>query len=445
MNSTLGSDATDDSGDAPAIRSAHGAPPTDVAAPVENEPSPTSTDEPSSSAPANVSDEPTENFETTESHEAPALASAATVEPALASAPVEETEAVEDGAEEAPTDLPASDSPEPRLSDEPPTSGAREATYDAEELAREYGETLRRFQNLADRRKAVYQGCWVTATGLTWATLILAVISISIPGVDWWHSMVLQMVLPSMGVIVSLITITQSTLGMQGRWLAARGAAEELKHDAMRFRVGLPPYDQANALETLHERISLISELSHRAKSSNFHERFRWGYFWDLLTRLPPREDEHRSLPDEGIFPRLPGANADVTAVLDGRLRHQRRWYLRKARGYAWMFVTFQATIVSISMANAIYVFMFGRRFELVALSTALSLGIMAYRDFFDYGPMFFRYVQAAGNLREIEEAYLAGDAPFDEGDQAERLRRLSHYVEETIAHEFLAWQASRR
>ena len=92
-----------------------------------------------------------------------------------------------------------------------------------------------------------------------------------------------------------------------------------------------------------------------------------------------------------------------------------------------------------------LHVLLYGRELWLVAAIMTVSLGLIACRDFLDWGPLFIRYLVAAGNLKEMEDAYLAGRVPFDQGDEAERRRRLVEQVEQTLSSEFQTWSITRR
>ena len=117
----------------------------------------------------------------------------------------------------------------------------------------------------------------------------------------------------------------------------------------------------------------------------------------------------------------------------------------RKSRRYFRLYLLFQSTLVTLSAYNVWHVLAYGRELWLIAAITTISLGLIAFRDFLDLGPLFVRYLQTAGNLKEMEEAYLAGRVPFDQGDAAERRRRLVDQVEQTLASEFQYWSVTRR
>jgi hypothetical protein len=99
---------------------------------------------------------------------------------------------------------------------------------------------------------------------------------------------------------------------------------------------------------------------------------------------------------------------------------------------------------VTITVLNSLYAYAIGRTFWLIAGATAGTLMLFALRDFLDYGPLFQRYVEVAGNLQEIDEAYAKHQVPFHQSETAERLRRLVEYVEQTLSSEFQYWYASR-
>ena len=148
------------------------------------------------------------------------------------------------------------------------------------------------------------------------------------------------------------------------------------------------------------------------------------------------------STPEEGV---AVGPLTKEAEVLDGRLHNQRQWYVRKAGRYFRRYVAFQAAIVSCSLVNVLHVVIFGRIFVVVALANTLSLGLIACRDFLDYGPLFVRYQTTANGLKELETAYARRHPPFDQGDDEERVKRLVEQVEQTLSNEFQYWYVTRR
>jgi hypothetical protein len=301
---------------------------------------------------------------------------------------------------------------------------------------------LRKYDRGAVRRKQGYQLVWITITATTWLTLLLSVIGMYTGHQNWMPDWAINGFLSVSGTLVTGLTILQTVLGLQARWLAYRGAAERLRRTCMLYRAGLPPFDGPHAGEAFEQALRDISSIADTRKGRPFQGRFEWSYVWDLL-RMPGELARNLpSTPDVGVAP--PGLLRDED-VLEGRLRNQRRWYVRKARRYFRLYVLLQTTLVVLSAYNVLHVLAYGRELFLVAAITTVSLGLIACRDFLDWGPLFVRYLQTAGNLKEMEEAYLAGRVPFDHGDEAERRRRLVDQVEQTLASEFQYWALTRR
>jgi hypothetical protein len=309
----------------------------------------------------------------------------------------------------------------------------------ADILNQRYLDRLRHFDRAAVRRKRAYQAVWMVIIVLTWLTLLLAIAGLAFPEQEWFRRVVLQWLIPAAGSAVTVLTVLQTTLGLRGRWLRYRAAAERLRRACMLYRAGVPPFAGAGAADELARHIEEVGVVADRGKGKEFHERFEWNYFFDLLALPPELRNSYPHTPDEGLAPGL-----DDRAVLDGRLQHQRQWYVRKSRQNLLRFLGFQFAILAISLFNTLYVFFFGRAFVLVAVTTTVSLGLIACRDFLDCGMLFVRYLQAAGNLKEIEQAFHRREPPFREGDGPERLRRLVEQVEQTIASEFQFWYATR-
>jgi hypothetical protein len=304
-----------------------------------------------------------------------------------------------------------------------------------------YLANLRKYDRGAVRRKQGYQLVWITITATTWLTLLLSVIGMRAGHQQWFPDWVINGFLSVSGTLVTALTVLQTVLGLQARWLAYRGAAERLRRTCMLYRAGLPPFDGPSADEAFEQAMRDISSIAEARKGRPFQGRFEWSYVWDLLRMPPELARKLPSTPDEGLSPR----SLTDEDVLEGRLRNQRRWYVRKARRYFRLYVLLQTALVGLSAYNVCHVLAYGRELFLVAAITTVSLGLIACRDFLDWGPLFVRYLQTAGNLKEMEEAYLAGRVPFDHGDAAERRRRLVDQVEQTLASEFQYWSLTRR
>jgi SMODS and SLOG-associating 2TM effector domain 1/Protein of unknown function (DUF4231) len=313
-----------------------------------------------------------------------------------------------------------------------------------------YREHLDKFDRGAVRRKWRYQFVWVTVTSLTWLTLLLAILGTAFEthdfeGQTWLDRPVVNFAvnqaISAFGLLVIGLTVAQTTLGLQGRWLAYRAAAERLRRTCMLYRARLPPFDGADARTLLERTVADISGLAENWKARHFRKFFTWSFLRELLA-VPPGKQPLPSTPDEGV---AAGQVLTEAEVLDGRLRNQRRWYLRKSQLYARRYLLFQFLIVACSVANVLHVLLYHRVFWVVAVTTTVSLGLIACRDFLDWGPLFVRYRQTADNLKEIEDAYLRRKPPFDSPDAAEGLRRLTEQVEQTLSNEFQYWYVTRR
>lgn len=309
-------------------------------------------------------------------------------------------------------------------------------------LNAQYLECLRRYDRGAVRRKRWYVLVWMTITVTTWLTLLLAVLGMRPGHQQWLPDWPINAFLSVSGSVVTALTVLQTVLGLQARWLAYRGAAERLRRTCMLYRAGLPPFDGPGADLAFEQALRDISSIADARKGRPFQGRFAWSYVWDLLRTPPELAAGLACTPDEGIVPRPLTRDEEV---LGGRLRHQRRWYLGKARRYFRRYLLLQAALVGLSAYNVGHVLVHGREYWLVAVIQTVSLGLIACRDFLDWGPLFVRYLQTAGNLKEMEEAFLAGRVPFDQGDEAERRRQLVDQVEQTLSSEFQYWSVTRR
>jgi hypothetical protein len=305
-----------------------------------------------------------------------------------------------------------------------------------------YRHYLHRYDRGAVSRKRWYQLVWLTVAILTWLTLLVAILGTEFEYMPWFDRPIVDHTISVFGAILVVLIVAQTTLGLQGRWLSYRAAAERLRRACMAYRAGLPPFDRPDAAAELERTMADIAAIADTQRGRPFYERFSWAYIWDLLVIPPDVRQPFPSTPDEGLALGPIGKDGEV---LDGRLRNQRRWYVRKSRRYFRLYLLFQLAIISCSVANVLHVLLFHRVFWVVAVTTTLSLGLIALRDFLDFGPLFLRYLQTAGNLKEMEDAYLNGKAPFDVKDDGERRRRLVEQVEQTLSSEFQYWYVTRR
>ncbi len=319
------------------------------------------------------------------------------------------------------------------------------------ELDQQYRDMLLEFDRGAVRRKWRYQALWMAITILTFANMILAALAEHFSQQSWFTDaagpvspkFAANVLFSVIGVLIIGLTVTQTTAGLQGRWLSFRAAAEKLRRNCMLFRAGLPPFDGPDVDRTLAGIFDEVAQVAHKTDVAETQGRFSWKHALALWNLSEQDGDSPASTPDAGL---LAGPIRGDGEVLDGRLRNQRQWYVRKARRYFRDYMLMQGGVVACSVFNVLHALVFGERiFWMIVVSSILSLGLIACRDFLDWGPLFVRYLQTARNLRTIEDAYRERRPPFDQGDDAARLRRLAEQVEQTLASEFQYWIYTRR
>src|SRR6266511_4084872 len=175
-----------------------------------------------------------------------------------------------------------------------------------------YHAHLARFDRGAVRRKWWYQFVWVTVTSLTWLTLLLAILGTAFEthdfeGQTWLDrpnvNFAVNHIISVFGLLVIGLTVAQTTLGLQGRWLAYRAAAEQLRRTCMLYRAALPPFDGPDARGLLERTIADISGLAENWKARHFQKFFTWSYLRELLG------------PPAGIGPPLPSTPDDGVAA----------------------------------------------------------------------------------------------------------------------------------
>jgi hypothetical protein len=318
------------------------------------------------------------------------------------------------------------------------------ATPTPAQLNEQYLKQLRDYDSTAVRYKWWYQCLWTLTTFLTWITLLLAIAGLrGLLGDSAFF--VLHWVIPTAGVCVTGLTIAQTFMGLQGKWLKYRAVAERMRDACMRYRARLAPFHEDNADTEFDRYLKDTAEIIEHGRGQEVFNQNRLRYLLSLVWLPPGLEKEFTHTPDEGIFPRLtPDAAPDDALVLDGRLRNQRRWHLMKARTYFRRYVCFQVGLVMLSLCSTLYGYLHGRDFGVIALTMTMSMMFIAWRDFLDYGPLFLRYTKIAGNLGELERMYRDIEWPFDDPEHLERLRTLANNVEHSLSTEFQRWVAAQ-
>jgi hypothetical protein len=307
------------------------------------------------------------------------------------------------------------------------------------DLNQEYLHRIRRYDQGAVRWKVRYQANWLASMVLTLATLWLTIAALELPGQHGFTDLCLHVLIPIFGYTVTALTVFQTVFGLQHRWLAYRAAVQGLWKTCMLYRAGLAPFDgRAPDEEVLARKMEEIGRDVETRKQQTV------GQWLRQLTedfRLPAfAHVECPHLPEQGLVPRL----TDESAVLTGRLLHQKQWYLEKAYRYRLWYLLFQGAIALISLFNALYVTFEGRAFWLVAVTTTCNLGLIACRDFVECGPLWLQYRQAASDLQDIGDSFGHRQPPFDTDDRVRLLKRLVEQIEQTLSTEFTYWYAIR-
>jgi hypothetical protein len=294
-------------------------------------------------------------------------------------------------------------------------------------LAREFNDRLREYGANAVFYKRWYQASWFAITLSVWATLLLAIAGLAWPD-DWFSDVALKWIIPILGILVTVGTLVQFAFRLQTKWTSYRHAAEHLKNACMRYRAGLFSADEFLG------RMNQIGEWAGRGK------KFQRNYLFSFLFGLPP--DLQQPITDIAgdLSPCAGesgpnGARFNIPAVITGRLQQQRQWMLRKMIEHRLVYVAFQLAIIAISLGNSWYVWNYGRNFTWVALTTGVSMAIIACRDFLDLDRLVLQYLDTASGLEAIKEEF-AGADPEDRV----RLKELVHRVEYLLEHESEAW-----
>src|SRR5262249_32442557 len=210
--------------------------------------------------------------------------------------------------------------------------------------------------------------------------------------------------MPAFSFVVTALTAYQTVAGLRYRWLSYRGAVQGLWKACMLYRGRVGPFerpDDAEATAALAEKVAEICSTPEGLGGQKARDALRQAL--DLLRLPPPVPGRFAHTPDGGLTPPLDG---NVGAVLDGRLRSQRQWYLRKARRYRAWYLFYQGAIGATSFISGLFATLHGMEFWAVAVTTTLTLSLVACRDFLDHGPQWLQYRQAAVELEGIEQAF---------------------------------------
>jgi hypothetical protein len=295
-------------------------------------------------------------------------------------------------------------------------------------LARGFHERLREYGKKAIAYKFWFQASWFLITLSVWATLLLAIVGLAWPDMGWLGTALLEWVIPFLGILVTLGTILQFLLRLQTKWTSYRHAAEHLKSAFMKHRAGLLTVDQ---FRNVMEQIKQWAGQGKKIQGSYLYSFF--GLPLDLRHEFPDIADVGPSNSTGGSDSAAKPFN--IPTVIAGRLQNQRQWMIRKMKKNRLVYIAFQLAIIMISLGNAWYVWTFGRQFGWVAGTTALSLAIIACRDFLDLDRLILQYLDTAYGLAAIKQEFEG----VDPNDQA-RLCDLVQRVEYLLEHEAEAW-----
>jgi ryanodine receptor 2 len=276
---------------------------------------------------------------------------------------------------------------------------------------------------------------WLSNTLLTCLTLLIASVGLSLQHRPF-ESFALYWLLPIFSLFGVAFTIVQLIIVPQSRWLACRAAVQKLWKLAMFYRARLVPFNDPDALDLLEDRLDDIHHSLERRdheKLSEMVQRLRDEY---ALLEAPP--GKLGDLPGEGLWPPL----CKAQIYLQGRLRAQRQWYLRKARKYQMAYFFILGVIGLLYLFNFFWALFAGSAFWLVAISTTIALILFAILDFFNFSPLWHQYRQSAEELESIEKRFHAQVPPFDAPKAEERLQRLVEQVEHVLSTEFSFWFA---
>lgn len=341
----------------------------------------------------------------------------------------------------------------------PPLADARDR------LNRRYTHVRTQYDRLATRYKRLRMRMWLVTLIATWGPLILAVIGLGHLLDEWWNHFLLHRVIPLLGSVNFTVTMLQVVASPRGRWLEYRAATEQLREQAMRFRTGLAPYDGPDAdsrfdrlLDGLTRRLGRDDPHHPRPAGSGWlRPALRAAAFWrltvwkifvgriGLAVRGLPADlrDEVPHPPDDGLFPQLADlAPAERVSVVMARLRNQRQWHLKKSgRYYSW-YLTFQLLISGSGAFVAGYSYFVGRSFVWYGVATAVSLSLMAWRDFLECASLSMRYFQLARSLGDLEDRLLKLSATAGVGGVSSAdLAEIVDEGERLIGSEFRSWK----
>lgn len=322
----------------------------------------------------------------------------------------------------------------------------------------EYQERLSWCDRVAARYKIWFRLAWAAAVAASWLTLLSAIAAMTLEAQDptkwaWLEKTVLHVIRPAGTLVVIGATTYQLLRRPRSRWRNARRSAEELRSECMRYRLGLPPYDGADAAAIFCAHVRTLGSRANSTEGRHFLAR-RGPH-----PRRPPLVELSRlvSLPPElaSALPHTPDDPAATdrggsfeqreAAVRVGRLLSQQRWHLLKARRYFRWFVTLQTAVIAVNLlALLLHVPpLHVLPLYVVALATGVSLMLYAVRDGLDLGPLCQRYLWVAEMLEEVREDYLAGAGEYAGKDPEERLRLLGQHTEQVLAGECQFWYAS--
>jgi hypothetical protein len=304
-----------------------------------------------------------------------------------------------------------------------------------------------RYDRAAGLWKGWYHIVVLTASVLTWLTLLLVVIALIVQ-CELFQEIVRHRITPVLSGFAALATVVLLFVDLSARWREYRRSAETLRSECMRYRAKLPPYDKGDAELAFEQLLERTRKRAEARQGERYLDRWHWGFYLGLAWIPDHLAKERPHTPDEpDALTRRASPTEEAQAVLFGRLENQQRWHLLKARSYCRLWaLCFQLPILAVSLTSIAFGLWYqDRALEVIAILTSCSLMLFALRDFLDYGPLFRRYLRVVGNLEDVRNDYLHHEGSFTGCNDEERLRRLVQYTERVLCGEYEFWYASAR
>lgn len=313
---------------------------------------------------------------------------------------------------------------------------------DLEALERRFNEYWAKYSRLADDSKRRYKRDRLFSRPvlyISWLMLLLAIgsrVSPEMPLND-----IAPYLVPGFGAAVIVAGIYQMIRGHRQFWIIYRTATEHLREAYFRFRVGLPPFDGANAAGELDREISRVNKYVQEMREAPA------GPLVALIKLSKMEISGVASAPAAhlALQPRFVGADldrAEAQQFLYDNLAEAQHWHFSRAKSYLRRLVVLQSAVLLATGAGVAVSQWYDSQLWVLGILGAVNILIMQVVEFFDLTALCQRYCEVVAQLRRLGHEYRCAEGDFHRLDEHQRRQLLAREFDQLIAREFDYWHA---